>query len=75
MFSDVHLGSDIHDGAVNKARRSLEVDRDLVLLLAHYRAQKPPADRWRIVIAGDFIDFIGISIGPAAGGLETELNE
>ncbi len=75
VFSDVHLGSDIHDGAVNKARRSLEVDRDLVLLLAHYRAQKPPADRWRIVIAGDFIDFIGISIGPAAGGLETELNE
>ena len=25
------------------------LDRDLVRLLAHYRAQKPPADRWRIV--------------------------
>jgi len=76
VFSDVHLGSDIHDGAANKARRSLAVDRDLVLLLAHYRAQKPPADRWRIVIAGDFIDFIGISIGAGAGGeLETELND
>ena len=76
VFSDVHLGSDIHDGAVNKARRSVAVDRDLVLLLAHYRAQKPPADRWRIVIAGDFIDFIGISIAPATeGGMETELNE
>ncbi len=76
VFSDVHLGSDIHDGAANKARRSIEVDRDLVRLLAHYRAQKPPADRWRIVIAGDFIDFIGISIAPTGpDALQTELNE
>jgi UDP-2,3-diacylglucosamine pyrophosphatase LpxH len=76
VFSDVHLGSDIHDGAVNKARRSLAVDRDLVRLLAHYRAQQPPADRWRIVIAGDFIDFIGISIAATPeAGIETEPND
>ena len=77
MFSDVHLGSDIHDGVANKARRSVAVDRDLVLLLAHYRAQKPPADRWRIVIAGDFIDFIGIAIVPTGvdPALLTELND
>ena len=76
MFSDVHLGSDIHDGVANKARRSVAVDRDLVLLLKHYRAQQPPADRWRIVIAGDFIDFIGIAIVPTKpDGLLTELND
>jgi UDP-2,3-diacylglucosamine pyrophosphatase LpxH len=76
VFSDVHLGSDIHDGVANKARRSIAVDRDLVLLLEHYRAQKPPADRWRIVIAGDFIDFIGIAIVPTKpDSLLTELNE
>lgn len=76
MFSDVHLGSDIHDGAVNKIRRSVAVDRDLVRLLAHYRAEKPPADRWRIVIAGDFIDFIGMSIGPDPDhAIETELTD
>ena len=76
MFSDVHLGSDIQDGAANKGRRSESVDRDLVRLLSHYRAQKPPADRWRIVIAGDFIDFIGITIAPETpGAIETELTE
>lgn len=75
VFSDVHLGSDIHDGAVNKARRSTAIDRDLVELLAHYRRQKPKAERWRIVIAGDFIDFIGISIPPEAELLETPATE
>lgn len=72
VFSDVHLGSDIQDDGINKARRSASVDRDLVSLLAHYRAQKPPADRWRIVIAGDFIDFIGMTVVPAAGALALE---
>src|SRR5437764_1361073 len=75
VFSDVHLGSDIHDGAAHAVRRSESVDRDLVRLIAHYRAQKPPADRWRIVIAGDFIDFIGMIVTPAQGALETELTE
>jgi UDP-2,3-diacylglucosamine pyrophosphatase LpxH len=77
VFSDVHLGSDIQDlphGDTKKARRSETVDRDLVRLLTHYRAQKPPADRWRIVIAGDFIDFIGMSVEPeSAESVELEL--
>ena len=79
VFSDVHLGSDIQemqDAAVHTTRRSPTVDRDLVRLLAHYRAEKPPADRWRIVIAGDFIDFIGMTVAPAASTqLETALTE
>ncbi|MBX3190525.1 MAG: metallophosphoesterase [Labilithrix sp.] len=65
VFSDVHLGSDIQEGVENGARRSEAVDRDLVRLLTHYRAQKPEAGRWRIVIAGDFIDFIGMTIEAA----------
>jgi len=79
VFSDVHLGSDIQelqDATVHKTRRSLTVDRDLVRLIGHYRAQKPPADRWRIVIAGDFIDFIGMTVAPASSAeLETALTE
>jgi UDP-2,3-diacylglucosamine pyrophosphatase LpxH len=74
VFSDVHLGSDLQDGAVNRARRSLSVDVDLVRLLAHYRAERPPADRWRIVIAGDFIDFIGVTL-PADASLATPPTE
>ena len=74
VFSDVHLGSDIHESALNKGQRSVSVDHDLVQLLDHYRHEKPPAERWRIVIAGDFIDFIGIAIEPTAA-LETELTD
>ncbi|MDB4941608.1 MAG: hypothetical protein JWP97_1142 [Labilithrix sp.] len=76
VFSDVHLGSDIHEGVANRGRRSQAIDRDLVLLLEHYRMQPLPGARWRIVIAGDFIDFIGIAIGdapPGAAALSTEL--
>lgn len=64
VFSDVHLGSDIDERQGNAPRRSISVDRDLVDLLAHYRQTPPGADRWRIVIAGDFIDFIGMTVAP-----------
>lgn len=65
VFSDVHLGSDIDERQGNAPRRSTSVDRDLVDLLAHYRGTPPGADRWRIVIAGDFIDFIGMTVAPS----------
>ncbi len=76
VFSDVHLGSDLNDrlAPAQRARRSDRIDHDLVDFLAHYRNEKPAADRWRIVIAGDFIDFIGITVSPD-GPLETALNE
>lgn len=65
VFSDVHLGSDLNDSGPSVPRSSL-IDRDLAALLAHYRKVEPPADRWRLVIAGDFVDFVGMSIDPAA---------
>jgi UDP-2,3-diacylglucosamine pyrophosphatase LpxH len=74
VFSDVHLGSDLDDRQGNAPRRSVSVDRDLIELLAHYRRTPPEADRWHIVIAGDFIDFIGMTIGESAP-LATELTE
>jgi hypothetical protein len=76
VFSDVHLGSDLDDCQGNAPRRSISVDRDLVALIAHYRKVPPRAQRWHIVIAGDFIDFIGMAITPGADDpLETELND
>ena len=76
VFSDVHLGSDLNDCTKNVARRSASIDRDLVLFLGHYRRQAPAGDRWRIVIAGDFIDFIGmaIAVGAVHDRMDTEPN-
>jgi UDP-2,3-diacylglucosamine pyrophosphatase LpxH len=75
LFSDVHLGSDLNDLVERRshpaARRSDRIDADLVDFLLHYRDENPGADRWRIVVAGDFIDFIGMSVEPE----ETPLTE
>jgi UDP-2,3-diacylglucosamine pyrophosphatase LpxH len=80
ILSDVHLGSDINDRAPPGVhpRRSKRVDDDLVALFRHYAAAAPSAgaDRWRAVIAGDFVDFIGMVASPdQARDLDTRLSE
>ena len=64
ILSDVHLGNDLNDLTPDAARRSQKVDVDLADLLTHYRRTPPTGRRWRLVIAGDFIDFIGMAILP-----------
>ena len=76
VFSDVHLGSDLNDRAVTRIRRSSRIDRDLVHFLEHYRDAPEGADRWRVVIAGDFVDFIGMSVDALpTDALATPLDE
>jgi UDP-2,3-diacylglucosamine pyrophosphatase LpxH len=80
VFSDVHLGSDLNDHAPKapsgEVRRSSRIDRDLVRFLDHYREAPEDADRWRVVIAGDFVDFIGMSIDPdSSDGVLTDLTD
>jgi UDP-2,3-diacylglucosamine pyrophosphatase LpxH len=77
ILSDVHLGNDLNDLDPDRIRRSEKVDTDLASLLAHYRLTPPAGKRWRLVIAGDFIDFIGMTILPRgdAAALDTEPSE
>jgi UDP-2,3-diacylglucosamine pyrophosphatase LpxH len=75
VFSDVHLGSDVSDRTTLIPHRTREIDRDLLELVAHYRKRASDGARWRIVVAGDFIDFIGIAIGAGDEKLDTEPNE
>ena len=75
VLSDVHLGSDLNDHPqpAGFGKRSRRVDRDLVGMIDHYRRTPPPSGaRWRIVFAGDFVDFIGIAILPTTETLSTE---
>jgi UDP-2,3-diacylglucosamine pyrophosphatase LpxH len=74
ILSDVHLGNDLND-LTPGGRRSERVDTDLANLLAHYGRTPPSGRRWRLVIAGDFIDFIGMAILPDEGDLDTEPSE
>jgi UDP-2,3-diacylglucosamine pyrophosphatase LpxH len=66
ILSDVHLGNDLNDLTREGSRRSKNVDADLASLLTHYRVSPCAGKRWRLVIAGDFIDFVGMSILPRA---------
>jgi UDP-2,3-diacylglucosamine pyrophosphatase LpxH len=64
VLSDVHLGSDLNDSGP-RVERSRTIDADLVALVAHYRCTKAPTGRWRLVVAGDFFDLVGMSIDPS----------
>ncbi len=75
ILSDVHLGNDLNDLTRAGGRRSAVVDTDLASLLSHYRRSPCAGKRWRLVIAGDFIDFVGMSILPPVGKHFTEAND
>ena len=74
VLSDVHLGSDLNDFG-QRIRRSRGIDGDLVNLIAYYRSVPPPSDRWRLVVAGDFIDFVGMTVRAEGVELQTERSE
>lgn len=75
VLSDVHLGSDLVEHAPASRRRSREIDDDLVRLVDHYRRTTPPRGRWRLVIAGDLIDFIGMALPSERPDIETAPSE
>ena len=68
IFSDVHLGADLVQHArpwtLSKLREVKRIDNDLASMLDHYRQNASPTRRWRLIIAGDLVDFIGMSIAP-----------
>jgi len=72
ILSDVHLGNDLNDLAPSGEKRSARVDADLVSLLVHYRQAPCGGRRWRLVIAGDFIDFVGMAIHAHSGEIGRE---
>lgn len=71
VLSDVHLGSDLNDLTGGHMRRPPAIDRDLVELIAHYGRTPPTGERWRLVFAGDFIDFLGMIITAPSQRLAT----
>jgi UDP-2,3-diacylglucosamine pyrophosphatase LpxH len=70
VLSDVHLGSDLvhhaQPDAPQRARASERRKRDLTGFLDYYRTHPQGGRSWRLVIAGDFIDFVGMSVLPEA---------
>jgi len=80
LFSDVHLGADLVQHArpwtLSRLRQVLRIDRELSAMLDHYRQQAEPGHPWTLIIAGDLVDFMGMSIAPREDhALETPLTD
>lgn len=64
IVSDLHLGRDPGSitGFGHSHRPSPEHDEALIALVRHYAAEAPK--RWRIILAGDFLDFVEVVVRP-----------
>src|SRR5215471_19881950 len=80
LFSDVHLGADLVQHTRPWTASSLQaahrIDQTLGSMLDHYRDHREDGRPWRVVIAGDFIDLVGMSISASPGtSWQTPLSE
>ncbi len=79
ILSDVHLGSDLvqhaRPDAPARGAASRRRDRELVALLDWYRTRPRGGLPWRLVIAGDLVDFTGMSVSGALDELVTQPND
>jgi UDP-2,3-diacylglucosamine pyrophosphatase LpxH len=80
LFSDVHLGADLVQHArpwtAARLHAAHRIDHELGTMLDHYREHADAVRPWRLVIAGDFIDLVGMSISLSEGAsLSTPLTE
>src|SRR5687767_4903260 len=76
VVSDVHLGNDLvhhaRPDAPARSPASQRRDRELVALLDWYRLRPRGGLPWRLVIAGDFVDFTGMSVSGKSDEIVTD---
>lgn len=77
VLSDVHLGCDVDDLAPeqHRTRRPASIDQRLAELIDHYRTAPSPGSRWRLVFAGDLIDFLGMTVVDSDARATTTLTD
>lgn len=68
VFSDVHLGADlvqhVRPWTTERLRRMAKIDHHLCAMLDWYIQNADSDAPWKMIIAGDLVDFIGMSIAP-----------
>ncbi len=67
LFSDVHLGSDIVPhlrpwATTSWLAHEADIDERIVSMLTHHRRERDPERPWCLILAGDFLDLVGVSL-------------
>jgi len=65
--SDLHLGVDLKAGSKPFVGGGAMQDRQLVAFLDHYATHRPEGKPWRLILNGDIVDFVAITITPKPG--------
>ncbi len=75
-LSDVHLGIDLK--ALKPGARSPGpnlLDRQLVAFLDHHASVREDGKPWKLILNGDIIDFVAITVTPEAGDAGFEVRD
>ncbi|MBN1947235.1 MAG: hypothetical protein JW797_16305 [Bradymonadales bacterium] len=66
IVSDVHLGEYVKEHArIDYLKRTTELDRDFCEFLEYYADNRQDALPWRLVLNGDFLDLLTMTITPS----------
>ncbi len=66
--SDLHLGADLRAGKeLARLKNGTTLDRQLAGFLDHYRTHLRGGLPWRLVLNGDIVDFVAITVRPDPG--------
>lgn len=78
VLSDVHLGNDlvhaVQPDAPQREGAGDDRDRALTAFFDWYRERRQGGLPWKLVIAGDFVDFVGMNVVPPDSGISTPLD-
>lgn len=67
VVSDLHLGADLKRGGFTYLRSIVRLDRELSAFLDWYAANREGGLPWRLVVNGDMVDFVTITLVPEPG--------
>ena len=66
VISDLHLGEDLGPSATEAATLHIDlVEKQLVQFLRYYTRRRENGKAWRLVINGDMLDFMAVTLLPA----------
>ena len=64
--SDLHLGIDLKVGSRSMGRGAVQLDQQLVAFFDHYTQRRSEGKPWRLILNGDIVDFVAITVTPKA---------